>query len=93
MRQMAAWGDLTGILTDTGDLLMWGGAQHGRLGLGTRAPGPVLAVLMVACGSWYAAARAEGGVSIHTFGRVASAGSWDTRIRTMRAEPACLQWR
>ena len=85
VRQVAAGASNTAIVTEAGDLLMCGEGAYGVLGLGdeddrtmptlvARAVFDGDAVLMVACGSWYAAARAEGGVSIHTFGRVASAG-------------------
>ena len=48
------------------------GGSGSELGLQALFDGD--AVLMAACGSWYAAALAESGVSVHALGRVASAG-------------------
>ena len=78
VRQVAAGGFHTGIVTEAGDLLMCGLGRHGRLGLGdegdrttptmvARAVFDGEAVLMVACGEEHTAAVTEGG-GVYTFG-------------------------
>ena len=78
VRQVAAGGFHTGIVTEAGDLLMFGLGVDGRLGLGdedgrttpTRLARAVFdgeAVLMVACGEEHTAAVTEGG-GVYTFG-------------------------
>ena len=78
VRQVAAGGEHTGIVTDAGDLLMCGLGGAGQLGLGNafNQTRPVLveralfdddAVLMVACGDEHTAALTEGG-GVYTFG-------------------------
>ena len=76
---VAAGGQHTGIVTESGDLLMCGAGDNGRLGLGDEndrnKPTLVMralfdgdAVLMVACGDYHTAALTVGGV-VYTFGR------------------------
>ena len=78
VRQIAASGWNTGIVTDAGDLLMCGEGTAGQLGLGdegnratpTLVPRAAFgdeAVLMVACAGDYTAVVTEGG-SVYTFG-------------------------
>jgi alpha-tubulin suppressor-like RCC1 family protein len=78
VRQIAASGWNTGIVTDAGDLLMCGAGRSGQLGLGdednrtrpTLVPRAAFgdeAVLMVACASGYTAVVTEGG-GVYTFG-------------------------
>ena len=79
VRQVAAGYHHTGIVTETGDLLMCGRGMHGRLGLGdednratptlvARAVFDGEAVLMVACGDDHTAVATEGG-GVYTFGK------------------------
>ena len=79
VRQVAAGGTHTGIVTDAGDLLMCGDGGYGQLGLGNEddRTTPTLveralldgeAVLMVACGVAHTAVATEGG-GVYTFGR------------------------
>ena len=78
VRQIAASGWNTGIVTDAGDLFMCGNGRSGQLGLGdegdrttpTLVPRAAFgdeAVLMVACAGDYTAVVTEGG-SVYTFG-------------------------
>ena len=78
VRQVAAGGYHTGIVTEAGDLLMCGAGENGRLGLGDednratptlvgRAEFDGEAVLMVACGWAHTVVATEGGV-VYTFG-------------------------
>jgi alpha-tubulin suppressor-like RCC1 family protein len=82
VRQVAAGGSHTGIVTEAGDLLMCGLGSYGRLGLGDeedrttptlvpRAEFGDEAVLMVACGTRHTAVVTEGG-GVYTFGE----GRW-----------------
>ena len=72
VRQVAAGGWHTGIVTEAGDLLMCGARRNGRLGLGdednrvkpmlvARAVFDGEAVLMVACGELHMTVVTEGG--------------------------------
>ena len=78
VRQVAAGGFHTGIVTEAGDLLMCGRGDYGCLGLGDEADRatPTLVaravfdgegVLMVACGDWHTVVATEGG-GVYTFG-------------------------
>lgn len=86
VRQVAAGGFHTGIVTDSGDLFMWGWNRFGQLGLGDRniRSTPVrLAralfygekILMVACGDYLTVAVTEGG-SVYTYGRGSDGQLW-----------------
>ena len=77
--QVSAGSFHTGMVTEAGDLLMCGGGQYGRLGLGNEEDRttPTLvaqavfdgeAVLMVTCGAWHTAVVTEDG-GVYTFGR------------------------
>ena len=78
VRQVAAGDKHTGIVTEAGDLLMFGLGVDGQLGLGdedgrttptlvARAVFDGEAVLMVACGLCHTAVATEGG-GVYTFG-------------------------
>ena len=78
VRQVAAGGFHTGIVTEAGDLLICGWGLYGKLGLGDEdnRTTPTLvaralfhggAVLMVACGRAHTAVATEGG-GVYTFG-------------------------
>tara|TARA_Y100000389_G_scaffold64397_1_gene60455 strand:+ start:3783 stop:5207 length:1425 start_codon:yes stop_codon:yes gene_type:complete len=78
VRQVATGTEHTGIVTDTGDLLMCGCGESGQLGLGdednrttptvvARALFDGEAVLMVACGYFHTAVLTEVG-GVYTFG-------------------------
>jgi len=98
VRQVAAGGWHTGIVTEAGDLFMCGLGRFGRLGLGdengrttpTLLPRAVFdgeAVLMVACGGVHTAVLTEGG-GVYTFGegRRGQLGHWDeeSKLKPMR---------
>jgi alpha-tubulin suppressor-like RCC1 family protein len=79
VRQVAAGGNHTGIVTDAGDLLMCGRGEYGQLGLGDEGARttPTLlaralfdgeAVLMVACGEEHTVVATVGG-GVYTFGK------------------------
>ena len=78
VRQVAAGLYHTGMVTEAGDLLMFGSGELGQLGLGdddnratptlvARAVFDGEAVLMVACGAFHTVVATEGG-GVYTFG-------------------------